>query len=367
MLYDGVQHVDALGQERYVLPPDEVSKLVSSAVSKNLMSLKGSYHSGATDLPTNTVRLTLGGRTHQIVDYAGQAVGMPAVVTQFEQEIDDVLARAVRQRLSPPGLAQLAGAGFRFDTPAGIALLERAARASSNSDDKSRLAIFERLAPAGMSGKQVAQAGELQQTMVVSAIAQGHAALLTQMLSRGALRTAGNYDQVKLDHAFFTAVSSSRPALVEMLWQLPDKAPRPALLYEDPWATGKGVRRVPLTLLLGFDASKPKDGNDFAIAKFLVAKGCDPRATGGRDRTLLHIATASNDVEFVRYVLGLGVDPSMPGQFGFPAVASARDEDVALALLEAGMSRKSVNKLAGFREYCEKKQWHRVLAWLKAS
>jgi hypothetical protein len=101
------------------------------------------------DLATNTVRLTLGGRSHQIIDYAGQEVGMPAVVTQFEQEIDDVLARAVRHRLSPPGLAQLAGAGFRFDTPAGIAVLERAGRASGNSDDKSQLAIFERLAAIG--------------------------------------------------------------------------------------------------------------------------------------------------------------------------------------------------------------------------
>jgi hypothetical protein len=218
-----------------------------------------------------------------------------------------------------------------------------------------------------MSGKQVAQAGELQQTMAVSAVAQGRAALLTQMLARGALRSAGKYDQVKIDQAFFTAVSRSRPALVEMLWQLPDKAPHPALLHEDIWADGESVRRIPLTLLLGFDASKPKDGNDFAIAKFLVEKGCNPRATGGRDRTLLHIATLSNDVEFVRYVLGLGVDPSMPGQFGFPAVASAQDEDVALALLKAGKSRKSANKMDGFREYCEKMQWHRVLAWLKAS
>jgi hypothetical protein len=48
MLYVGVQHVDALGEERYVLPPEEVSKLVLSAMSKNLMSLKGSYRWGAT-------------------------------------------------------------------------------------------------------------------------------------------------------------------------------------------------------------------------------------------------------------------------------------------------------------------------------
>ena len=366
LLYEGFHHVSMRGKKRYALPPEEVSKLVRSAVSKNLMSLKDRYEWIATDLPTFTVKLTLGGRTHQIIDYAGQQVGMPAAVSQFEQEIDDTLERAIQRSLSPQALAQLAAEGFLFNTPAGIDLLERAVDASSASDDKDRLAIFERLAPAAMSGKQRARAEKLQHAMVGTAIAQGNAALLTHMLSRGALRTAGKYDQTKIDQAFFTAVASSRPALVEMLWQLPDKAPHPALQYDDvPYAPAKGVKRVPLTLILGNDTSRPKDGSDFAIARFLVEKGCNPRVIGAKKQTLLHIATESNDVHFVRYVLGLGADPSVQGQFG-PALASAQNEDVAMALLEAGMSSTAIDKVVGFRQYSQEKKWHRVLAWLTA-
>ncbi|MEJ7804555.1 MAG: hypothetical protein WKG03_01355, partial [Telluria sp.] len=277
-----------------------------------------------------------------------------------------VLKRAEARRLSPQGMAQLAATGFRFDTPVGLALLERAVRAGS-SDDKDRIALFERLSPAGMSGKHIATAGALQHIMANAAIFEGRTALVTQMLARGALRTDGHYDQRKIDEAFFTAVSRRRAAVVEMLWQLPGNAPHPALQYKearDP--PGKGFRMLPLTLQLDSDISSPRDGNAFLIAKFLVEKGCDPRAAAANGMTLLHIAAGWSDVSFVRYVLGLGINPSTPGQFGMAAVGTAQDEDVAMVLLEAGTSRAALKKLAGFREYAEKKRWRRVLAWLDA-
>ncbi len=218
-----------------------------------------------------------------------------------------------------------------------------------------------------MSGEHIAQAGQLQHTMANAAIFEGRTALITQMLSRGALRTDGNYDQRKIDEAFFTAVSRRRASLVETLWQLPGNAPHRALHYkEERNAPGEGFRMLPLTLQLDSDNSSPRDGNAFLIAKLLVAKGCDPRAAAANGMTLLHIAAGWGDVGFVRYVLGLGIDPSTPGQYGLAALGMAQDEDVAMVLLEAGTSRAALKKLAGFREYAEKKQWRRVLDWLKA-
>ncbi|MEJ7804554.1 MAG: DUF6438 domain-containing protein, partial [Telluria sp.] len=86
MLFEGFKDVTVLGKERYVLAPEEVNKLVRSALAKNLMSLKTNYYGNVTDMPTYTLRLTLGGRTHQIADNAGQLGGMPATVSQFQQE-----------------------------------------------------------------------------------------------------------------------------------------------------------------------------------------------------------------------------------------------------------------------------------------
>jgi hypothetical protein len=330
------------------------------------MALKDSYQWNATDLPTYTVTLEWDGHKHEIVDYAGRQVGMPATVTEFEWEIDRVLQEAMQRRLSAQGLAQLASDGFDFDTPAGLALLERAINASSAGEAQDLLSLYDRLSPMQMR-KQSAPAQKLQERMFYSAIAQGRAPLLMKMLSRGALRKAGQYEKDQIDGAFYMAVVSGRPDLVAMLWQLPDQAPHPSLQYEEErWAPAKSSKRVPLTLALGSDPTRRKDGNDFKIAKFLVEKGCDPSATGANGQTLLHIATASDDVAFVRYVLGLGVKASMPGPYDLPAVAGAQNEDVAMALLEAGMIRKEVRKIKGVRPYCKDRKWSRVLAWLDA-
>lgn len=367
MLYEGFSHVDAIGKERYQLPPGEMSKLVQSAMSKNLMSLRENYSANFTDLPTNTLQLTLGGKSHQIIDYVGVAAGMPASVTQFQNEIDDVLQRAMRQRLSPQGLAQLAAQGFAFDTAEGINLLRRAARAASNSRDEDWLAVFDMLTPARMSGPQKQQAGAVQEGMANTATWEGRTALVRQMVMRGALLTAGKHDKRKIDRVFFTAVSAGRPDLVSMLVHLPDGAPRPALDYIVPAAApGKPGRRQSLLFLLSGDRTMSTPARDFAVARLLIENGCNPRARADDGDTLLHIAARSNDPAFVRYVLGLGVEPSRLGVFGMPALGSTSNEEVAMLLLEAGTSKRALNTLPGFRESSQKQNWTRVLAWLKA-
>jgi ankyrin repeat protein len=366
VLYEGFQYVDGIGKERYTVPQEEVNKLLRSALSKNLMNLKERYESAVSDFPSYIVTLQIDGRTRKIVDYAGGQVGMPAAVREFELEIDQLLEAAVQRRFSAQGLAQLDREGVDFDTPAGVALLQRAISARSAGTDAELLAIYDRLSPVHMR-RQHASAQKAQDKLFDTAIAQGRAALVSTLLSRGALRTEGKYAKDRIDHAFYTAVDSGRPPMVERLWQLPDQAPHPSLQYADAdWAPEKGSKLVPLTLLLRSDPSTPKNSNNFTIAKFLVEKGCDPNAVGAKKQTLLHIATMSGDAAFVRYVLGLGVKPTQAGPSGLPALASATNEDVALALLEGGMPPQAVHKLQGFRTDCQERKWSRVLAWLDA-
>jgi hypothetical protein len=376
MDYDGTSFLRPIGREGAALPPQgkesyalplaEVNRLVHSAVNKGLMSLAKVYRGNVLHCMSNTITLELDGQTQQIVDCAGHTVGMPAQVSEFEMEIDQVLEAAVRHRLSPAGLAQLAAQGFQFDTPAGMDLMERAVDANREAGDAVVLALFDRLNPSDMRGAQVARAENLQRNIVFYAAHQGRVRLLTLLISRGALSRDGEYEQARIDEAFAAAVLGGQPALVRMLWQLPDKAPHPTLLFED---TGEAPTtasvRVPLTLMLGKNPMRINVANDMEIAKFLVLKGCDPRAVAANKHTLLHTAAASNDVNFVRYVLTLGVDPSAADAHGFTALDHTNNEDVALALVAGGMLPASADKVRAIRQSAESMRWPRVLSWLK--
>jgi hypothetical protein len=67
---------------------DVVSEIVEAFRSADYFSLKNKYMWGATDLPTYTTSISIGGKTKEVVDYAGQQVGMPESVSRLEETID---------------------------------------------------------------------------------------------------------------------------------------------------------------------------------------------------------------------------------------------------------------------------------------
>src|SRR5690606_772179 len=125
---------------------------------------------------------------------------------------------------------------------------------------------------------------------------------------------------------------------VQSIWEAAG-AGHPALTFMDEGENldDKPVRkRAPVTLLLSGAYQPRQEWQGLAVARWLVARGCDIKASGADGDTLLHIAAEANDVAFVRYLLDQGLDASAAGEYGLPPLASVQDEDVALLLLEAG-------------------------------
>lgn len=369
VVYVGRGYVDVEGKHAYRVPTEDVAKLVESLRTKDLWSMRPAYRAHITDNPTYVVTIDLGGNVHRIEDYVGEAAGMPAVVTEFENEVDKVARSGMWLNLTREGVEHLEAEGFPFASQGGADLLARAVANDDANDDEAMVRLFELVGPAlarSVSLKPDFRAN--RRSLIEDALRNHRALLVDSLIESGILNTNGKPDQNKIDAAFRAAIVGGRLALVQKIWEVSGDKPHPALTYEDASDDDKATRKQsPVTLLLSH-YSYQKDGwEGLEIAKWLVGQGCDVRAAGANGETLLHIAAEAGDADLVSYLIDQGLDASTPGEYGLPALGSAQDEAVAMILLEAGTDLSRINESGfDFRRYAEEQHWQRVVEWLVA-
>lgn len=328
VVYKGEEYVDVTGEHAYRIPQQRVAALVESLRAKDIWSLRKRYRALITDQPSYLLTLDFGDRSQQLTDYAGRMVGMPKSVSDFEDEIDEVSGATGWIHLGSQAVDHLKATGFDFSSPNGGELLRRALENGRSYDNAALLRIVDAL------------------------------------IERGALETNGAPDQQKIDAAFAAAIAGGRLAPVQRIWSVGGSAPHPSLTFDDE-SDDKSVRkRSPVTLLLkGWRDDDDWEG--LTVAKWLAAQGCDLKARDADGETLLHTVADAGDLEFVRYLLSEGVDPGAQGRYGLPALGSTDDEDIAMALLEAGTDVSLMrDKGQQFRRYADAQHWGRVIAWL---
>lgn len=366
--YTGQAFVDIVGSHTYPVPTKDVEELVESVRAADLWSLRSGYHAQITDQPTYTLTLDMGGEVHSIEDYAGRLSGMPRAVSEFEEQVDRVGRTKDWISLSGEALDALRAEHFDFYSSAAGELLERSVSNAYGNDTEAMVRLIELGVPIETShpveGNRFNRA---RQPILEAALTMQRGCLVDPLLAKGLLQTAGSLDQTKLDAAFQAAIVGGRLELVQKIWKA-GREVRPALTFQSI-SEEKPQRQVnaPVTLLLRHSAYQNANWEGLAIARWLAEMGCDLKAHSVDGTTLLHIATEAGDVDFVRYLLASGVDPSTPGRFGLPALGSAQREGVAMVLLEAGTDfSKMDDKSDRFREYAEYNHWARVIAWLDA-
>lgn len=349
VVYKGDRHVAVTGEHEYRIAQQRVAELVESLRAKDIWSLRKRYRAPITDHAPYLLTLDFGDRSHQIEDYVGTMVGMPKSVAAFENEIDEVSGATAWIRLGSQAVEHLAATKFDFNSPAGADLLRRAMQ-SGGSEDAAILRAIELGAPT--------------EGLIDAALRYHRTELMGALLHRGALQTNGAPDQRKIDAAFAAAIAGGRLAPVQKIWSVSGSAPHPSLIFDDE-SDDKAVRKKASVILLLKRWHDDEGWEGLAVAKWLAAQGCDLEASAADGETLLHIATDAGDLEFVRYLLDQGFDPSTKGPFGLPALGGAQDEDIALTLLEAGTDMSLMaDKNNQFRRYAESRHWGRVIAWL---
>jgi peroxiredoxin len=368
VVYRGLEHVDVTGVHAYRIPRERVAKLVESARAKGLWSLRESYRAMITDNPTYLLTLDFGGQVHEIEDYVGRMAGMPESVVDFEDEIDDATGADARIHLAAAAVEQLKAAGFNFRSQAGAELLARAVTNKGSRDDQAMLQLVELGAPIGDVRQETNDRDCCRGPLIERALMNQRTVLVEALIQRGALETNGAPDQSKIDGAFRAAIAGGRLALVQKIWSVSGASAHPSLTFDDASEDRPPLRKEsPVALLLKYSRYEQKAWDGLAVAQWLAAQGSDIKAVGADGETLLHIAAGADDLEFVRYLLSQGMDPSTPGRNAVVALGHTLDEDVALLLLEAGTDLSLINSQHySFRDFAEAAHWARVIAWLDA-
>lgn len=102
IVFDGRAYVAALGTHTDSVAAGAVRDLARKFVAADFYSMDAKYEALVTDNPTYVVSITIDGHQKKVLDYLGSRVGMPAVVTELEDEVD-TLAQTQRWISSSEG------------------------------------------------------------------------------------------------------------------------------------------------------------------------------------------------------------------------------------------------------------------------
>jgi ankyrin repeat protein len=134
MVFDGGGNVVSSGKHTDTANVDELRILAKKFIAADFYSMDDSYRASVTDCPTYQVGIEIDGHKKEVEDYMGSWVGMPAIVTELEEEVD-TFARTERWIKGGDGLvAQLKAEKFNFRTfDAQVMLKEAATRGRAST------------------------------------------------------------------------------------------------------------------------------------------------------------------------------------------------------------------------------------------
>jgi uncharacterized protein DUF6438 len=90
IVFDGREFVAIHGKHTDTADADEVRRLAKKFVSADFYSMDDRYVASVTDNPTCILAITIDGNTKTVTDYVGPWVGMPAVITELENDVDSM-------------------------------------------------------------------------------------------------------------------------------------------------------------------------------------------------------------------------------------------------------------------------------------
>lgn len=134
IVFEGHGSVVGAGRHTDTVDLNEVRKLAKKFVSADFYSMDSAYRASVTDCPTYMLSIAIDGHKKEVEDYVGSWEGMPAIITELEDEVD---ALADTQRWIEGGkgfVDALEGERFDFQTfDAQIMLKEAASRGKADT------------------------------------------------------------------------------------------------------------------------------------------------------------------------------------------------------------------------------------------
>lgn len=127
IIFEGNSYVVAHGRHVARVDANKVRKLAASFVKADFYSMEPKYEASITDNPTYVLSIDIDGHKKTVEDYVGVWEGMPSVITELEDQVDD-LAGSERWISGADGLVQaLQAEKFNFQSFEAQLMLKNAA------------------------------------------------------------------------------------------------------------------------------------------------------------------------------------------------------------------------------------------------
>jgi ankyrin repeat protein len=127
IVFEGGGFVVASGQHTASVDPEAVRELARQFLEADFYSMSSQYAAGVTDMPGYLLSIDIDGHMKQIHDYVGRWVGMPAVIEDLEDAVDE-LAQTKRWIVGGDGLVEaLQAEHYNFKTYEAQTILKEAA------------------------------------------------------------------------------------------------------------------------------------------------------------------------------------------------------------------------------------------------
>lgn len=139
VLFEGGGYVVASGKHAASIDMDALRALAQKFLKADFYSMNGEYTASVTDCPTYQLSISIDGRTKAITDYMGSWVGMPAIIEELEENVDE-LAQTSRWIKGSDGLVSALQADhYNFKTYDAQVLLKEAAQRGQSATVKDLL------------------------------------------------------------------------------------------------------------------------------------------------------------------------------------------------------------------------------------
>jgi hypothetical protein len=110
--FHGGGYVAIPGDHQARIEPEAAARLLERFRAADFFELKDTYRAGVTDNPTYSLELVIGARKKTVIDYVGTWVGMPALVNELEDAVDEAAGTDRWVSTGPQTLSAMQEAGI---------------------------------------------------------------------------------------------------------------------------------------------------------------------------------------------------------------------------------------------------------------
>lgn len=322
--YSGGSFVLVEGEHRAATSKATVQCLLDAFRAADFWSFAPNYEAPITDSATYKLKLSIGGQQKEVVDYVGEAIGMPKAVTELERLVDAAASTSF-VRGDQSTIAVLEAENFDFHSAEAGTLLVRAVQ---YAPDEVVLGLLAKGSP--VDAREPSPFSDDPGPTAIEVAAQyGRTGVFQALMQAGAGKSLSSE---VINNMLRLAAASGNPSTVAEVLKL---KPDPNARDEDG--------DTPLILVWRAQHSRaPKDQIDLpGVIKLLLGAGADPKLANPDGETALHFASGA---EPVRLLLAAGAPLEAKDKEGRTPVLTADNDDAALTLLEAGARPNAVAK-----------------------